>query len=207
MNRISPRQVIHDWRATDLSITARTGQAITLARADAVARIASKAGIWSAVPNGLVRFGYYGSEFGALFESGYNQNALGSNLFGDATYWGWNTPFTVAAMTSAIGGQVATKHTDSAGGSHYRSQGIGTFVNAQADCSWMLLENVDATESMIGIFDGSASAFLAAAKLTWSGLATAADQGTAPSGYGVINLGTGPNGGQLALLWVTGTGT
>lgn len=134
-------------------------------------------------------------------------SAGGSNLFADGTYWAGNTNFTLAAATSCIAGQVATRHTPAASYSS-RYQTVGTFVNGQTDCCWVIIENDPtnpAYDSSILIYDNTAASTLGGVYFVWgtSGLTPAGS----PAAYGVDELGTGPNGGRLVRLWVTATGT
>lgn len=140
-----------------------------------------------------------------LREGAGTNSALGSCSFGDGTYWDNAAPHTLAAATSCIAGQTATKNTNISVAAASRSQTIGTFVNAQTDCVSVILENVDATTTRIGIRDATAAAYVHSVDLTWATLATATVTGSGTSG--AIDLGTGPNGGRLVRFWLTATGT
>lgn len=187
-----------------------TGQGFTATRADATtcARYRDSSGIWQVVAANVLRDAHYhydGTQnvVTLLREGASTNSALGSCSFADGTYWGGNTDFTIAAVTSCIAGQTAYKHTDAAGGANRRAI-IGTFVNAQTDCISVIFENVDAVTSRLNFYDETAGATMAIADLTWA-TGTVASAGGAGS-VGVIPLGTGPNGGAMYRLWVNGTG-
>lgn len=139
-----------------------------------------------------------------LREGAGTNAALGACSFADGTYWATSANFTYAAVTSCISGQVATKHTDSAG-STARTQSVGVFVNAQTDCFSDIFENVDGTTLRYGIRDATAGAYVYIVELTWATKSVAAVLGSGTAG--VIDLGTGPNGGTLLRVWITATGT
>lgn len=142
---------------------------------------------------------------GLLLEGARSPTDLGSCSFGDSTYWNNGASYVLASAISCFRGQTATKHTcPASSGTRYKSMGV--FVSGQTDCAAIIVEQGSAATCNVGIYDGTATASLARAYLTWAtmGVATV---GT-PAGSGVIQLaGTGPNGGKLALLWVTATGT
>ena len=162
-------------------------------------------GVWQSAAVDVLRDGHYvGSVRTTLREGAGTNSALGSSNLSITTYWSNAGGITLAAATSCIAGQVATKHTD-ATGSQARIQNIGTFVNGQTDCAWLLIESVDATNSDIYIYDATAAAVLSRVRVTWSTLAVTVITGS-PAQYGAINYGTGPNGGKLVALYLTGTG-
>lgn len=137
-------------------------------------------------------------------------SALGSNLFSNNTYWAGNTSYTITSALSCISGQTAWKHTNlNAASSRSRTQTAGTFVNGQTDCVYFIVENDvanPAATATVTIFDNTASAVLGGITMTWATLALSTFI-AAPTASGVQNLGTGPNGGQMVLLWMTATGT
>lgn len=132
--------------------------------------------------------------------------AFGACSFGDTTFWTNPGTETLAAATSCVSGQTATKHTLVDVGSP-RIQNVGTFVNAQTDCVSVLIEQGTATISDLAIFDTSASATLAAVRLTWATMAVTTQIGVPAASGATLLAGTGPNGGKLALFWMTATGT
>lgn len=197
----------------------RVGQAgMTHTRADSTtcATYRDSSGIWQTAAANILREGHwhYDSTLGysvltTLREGAGTNSALGACNFNAAgTYYDGAGTFTISeAVTSCISGQTAYKHT-AAGAARYRSQAVGTFVNAQSDCDSWILENdltVPATTSDIKINDETAGAALVTATLTWATKTAAITAGAGTCG--VIDLGTGPNGGAMVRVWVTGTGT
>jgi hypothetical protein len=81
-----------------------------------------------------------------------------------------------------------------------RTQTFGTFVNGQTDCFYVIVENTNAVTTSIGIFDGTASAFVNLVDFTWSTKTVATSAGSGAKG--VIALGNG-----RYLVWVAATGT
>jgi hypothetical protein len=67
VNRISPRQLLLDWRAEDRSVIPRTGQTTNSSRSSSGA-IYDQSGIVAQVPSNAPRFGFYGSYFGMFIE-------------------------------------------------------------------------------------------------------------------------------------------
>jgi hypothetical protein len=200
VNRISPRQLLFDWRAEDRSLNPRTGQVLPFTRAS-LGAVLDQNGVYSIVPNNAPRLGIVGGNFGLLLEGGRTESALGSNSFANGAYWAGDTDFTIATATSCIAGQVASKHTNNnVSAFRARGQSIGTFVNGQTDCFYVILENTNAVTTAIGIFDSTASAQVHLVDFTWSTktVATTAGSGT----KGVVALGNG-----RYLVWITATGT
>lgn len=164
-------------------------------------------GIWQTAAADVPRYTHYQyngtTNVVTLLREGAGTNsALGSCSYSDATYWSNMLAYTRTAKTSCISGQTAQQVTGTTGGI---AQVIGTFVNGQTDCESLLIENVDSVTSNIRIYDTTAAAYAITVLLTW---ATKSASITAGAGTcGVIDLGTGPNGGALVRLWLTFTGT
>jgi hypothetical protein len=130
----------------------------------------------------------------------YTNLALQSaNLADVGSPWAGNGSFAIEAATSVIPGQTAWKHTSTSG---FRNQEIGVFTGAPETVVF-LVENVDAETSRVGLFTGSV--FEVFVRLTWATMAVA--DPVAGSDVGVVDLGTGPNGGALALIFATNSGT
>lgn len=139
---------------------------------------------------------------GVLLRRAATNSALGSSDLSITTYWvNDSSRFTLAsAGASVIHGQVATRHTNTAAGaSASRYQTVGSFVNGQTDCFWVIQENVDSLVPEIGIWDDTAGAWVHRASFTWATKATATVTGSGTSG--AINLGSG-----RYLFYVTATG-
>jgi len=190
----------------------RTWQNETFSRADSTtcAHQRGADGIWRTVPANVKRDNHYplGSSMDrhVLLEPSRVNSALGACSCGDTTYWGNTGPFTLAAATSCIAGQVATKHTCASAVDSARYQNVGTFVNGQTDTLSWIVENVDALVSRFEITDLTAGATAASVTITWAN-GTIATTGT-PAGSGLTLLNaTGPNGGALYHVWVAFTGT
>lgn len=135
-----------------------------------------------------------------LMEGARVNQAAGSNLFADSTYWTDSAAFTLTPTTSIVAGQTAQRHQFVAG-NNWRTQVTGTFTNGQTDVLYVILENVDAVSTQLMFWDNTASGAAAYVTLTWAtkGLANG---GAAVTGSGLINLG----GGRY-LLWLSMTGT
>ena len=141
---------------------------------------------------------------GLLIESGKTNIIDDSN---DITTGNWTTqgaPTLVAAENTLFEGHQGIEFQGAAS-----TQGVwqdqGTFVDTQEDCASVILENIDATVSRIGIYDATAAAFVHRIELTWSTKAVATTDGS--GGLGVEDLGIGPNGGEMVRIYVTATGT
>lgn len=176
----------------------------TFSRADATtcATYRDSSGIWQTVAANIKRSAHYHYDGTASYrttlrEAASTNSALGACSYASDSYWVGSASFTIATATSCIAGQTAYKHTAN---SQTRSQAIGTFVNGQADCASMIVENVDGLRSDIGIRDNTAAAWLVRARITWSSKAASITDGSGTAG--VIDLG----GGRYRL-WVVGTGT
>lgn len=186
---------------------ASLGATFTRADATTCARYRDSAGIWQVVAANVLRNQHFpipATQQSILLEPSRVNSALGACSFGDNTYWTQAADFTIATATSCISGQTAYKHT-AIGAGKSRPQSIGTFVNGQTDCLCITLENVDTTLSTLTIYDYTAGAVVHSVRLTWASLSVAIVVGSGTSG--VIDLGTGPNGGRLVRLWITATGT
>lgn len=141
-----------------------------------------------------------------LLEPACTNSALGSSDFSITTYWSASAGYTLAAATSCISGQAATKHTNTSVANVLRAQNIGTFVNGQVDVLYAIVEGGTAPTTRVEIFDATAAANAGTATYTWAtdSIATSGS----PTGSGrVVLAATGPNGGKLVLIWVSFTGT
>lgn len=203
--RRTSRLLFH-WRSSDLSLTPVAAEVPTFSRASGGGLVTDSRGYYRDVAQYQPRFGMiYDAATGLwatpalLLEDARTNSALGSCLFADGTYWTNNADFTLAAAASCIPGQAASKHTDAAG-SHWRTQTVGVFVNAQTDCFSAVVENVDATTTDLVFWDNVTAAALGVARLTWATHAVALAAGTGT--VGVRDLG----GGRY-LVWLACTGT
>lgn len=114
----------------------------------------------------------------------------------------------ISPVTSVILGQTAYKHVnDGLGSGRSRWQAAGTLTGSPETAS-TIIENVDAVESTLGIYDFTAGGFVAEGTFTWATEAFVEDgagQGSATA-YRVKQLAvSGPNGGAVYRLTVTGT--
>lgn len=163
-------------------------------------------GIWQTANTNVLRDAHWqydtllGRSVRTLLREGASTNsALGSSNFGITTYWSNGSAMTLAAATSCIAGQTATKHTTNSV-SPRREQTIGTFVNGQTDCYAVILENVDAAVSGIVVRDLTALGNLALAEFTWATHTAAITGGSGTTG--AVDLGNG-----RYLFWLAATGT
>jgi hypothetical protein len=116
---------------------------------------------------GVIRDSHYafsnqtqGFEKCVLLEGGSTNLALGSNLFGDGTYWQNPNHFVLTPAPSIVAGQTATRHLNNgdSSGLNFRAQTVGTFVNGQTDTFYVIVENdptMPATTMRMGIYDTS----------------------------------------------------
>lgn len=188
----------------------------TVTRATAAYQFSHATGLYTSVSSGVDRCQHdvYSAGLAAWVtntrlagEPQRTNGALGSNLFADGTYWAGNASFTLASALSCISGQTATRHTPSVS-FQSRYQAVGTFVNGQTDCAWIIIENDPtnpAYDSSILLYDNTAGATLGGVYFVWG--TSALTPAGSPAAYGLDELGTGPNGGRLVRLWVTATGT
>ena len=146
-----------------------------------------------------------GNKRGALIEASRTNELLDAADFTAASDWGGDSDFTITTATSAISGETAYKHeNDGSGGGKKRDQTVGTLTGSDETVS-AIIENEDAGDSLIGIRDTTASAWVIRAKFDWSTEAASVESGSGTVGWD--DLGTGPNGGKMIRLWATGSGT
>jgi hypothetical protein len=196
--RTSPRNLLLDWRATDLSLQARNGQPGTLVRAG-TGTVIDANGVLSSVANNVPRFGYVYGQFGLLLEPPRANSAPFSSDVSNAV-WA-SSGISLAPTTSIIAGQtaqIATCTNPSLG--QRLLQNVGTFVNGQKDTGYWILENVSATTSLVAINDVTAAAYVGVATFTWATKTVALTSGSGT--VGSLALGNG-----RYLVWLTITGT
>ena len=176
-------------------VTPMASLGMTATRADSTtcARYRDQAGIWQLATANVPRelnYVYGDGRPSLLREAASTNSALGACSFADGTYWAGNASFTLAAATSCIAGQSATKHTDAAGGA-VRTQNVGVFVNGQTDCEQYILEDTGDgnASSDITIYDATVGAALYTARVTWATKTIATTAGT--GACGIINDGNG----------------
>lgn len=123
-----------------------------------------------------------------------------------ATTWVKSATMGRADVSSIVSGQVASKFTGGGGSSESAAQSVA-LSNTTAYTFWTILEEGSAPTAYIGLRNDSAASWIGLALFTWSTGAIVTAAGTLTAS-GVINLGTGPNGGRLRLVWAsTSTGT
>ncbi|HEX6940212.1 MAG TPA: hypothetical protein VF158_12430, partial [Longimicrobiales bacterium] len=129
-----------------------------------------------------------------------------SSNFAAGSAWTGEASFTLEPVASLISGQTAYKHTnDGLVSSRNRAQTRGV-LTGQPETFYLVIENVDAASTGWGIFDATASAFVARGSFTWATETAQVIEGTGPVRTMKI-ADAGPNGGVVYLLAVTGTGT
>lgn len=195
-----PTGLLFRYRAGLDSVAALRG---TFTRAS-TATYLDAAGVVQTAGAGVLRDAHYLGGVRHTLLEGARSNALLASSTIDTASAPWTSPgdFTITPAASCIAGQTAYQHRNLGTlGSRARTQIVGTFTT-QADCLWMIAENVDAASTTIGIRDTTAGAFVAQLVFTW------ATNSTGISGYASDVVG-----GALALpnnrwlLWVSGTGT
>ncbi len=195
VNQERTRRIGGGSAAAFLYRTGGTGiglEGMTATRADSTtcARYQDASGIWQLAPANVLRSSHYiGGIITTLREGAGTNSALHSADFTDAAWVGGGS-FTLAAATSCLAGQSATKHTDAAGGA-VRTQNVGIFVNGQTDCEWYILEDTGDgnAASDITLYDATVSAALYTARVTWATKTIATTAGT--GSCGIINDGNG----------------
>lgn len=143
-------------------------------------------------------------------EGASTNSALGSNLFGDSTYWAQSAQFAVTSVPSCIAGQVAWQHINNTGLSNRaRNQNIGVFVNGQSDCaSWIIKPNANVADqalvTVFGIRDQVVGDWVNIVSVTWATLAVQQIGGTVGGTAGIRALG---NGWYQVYVVAAGTAT
>lgn len=133
-------------------------------------------------------------------------NALLNSGDTEATGWAGGTGWTKASATSIINGGTARQYTnDGVTSSNNRYQQLSTLGSDSLVAS-MIVENVDATESRVGIYDQTAASFVARADYVWStGAVTLHSVAGTDAGVRVETLAeSGPNGGKVVRLTAYG---
>lgn len=156
-----------------------------------------------AVSADTIRDSNYEQTTRTILLEGTGTNQLFSSCDFSAGNVDWNAgvaDFTVVPVPSCIAGQTAYQQTNKGlNVSRARSQTRGTFTGAPETFS-VILENVSAVTSRIGIFDVTANSMVAAADFTWSTHTATVNQGS--GAVVVVDMG----GGRYRVC-LTGTGT
>jgi hypothetical protein len=151
-----------------------------------------------------------GEKEGILLEGTSTNNINSSCNFAATSAWGAvGALFTLSTAESLIEGQVATKHTLANDNlTHGRAQVLGTSATnvINVDCSFAIVENVDAAATSLGIRDQTVGRWICLAKLNWeTKVVTVLNQiGTYSRAYANKLLDVGPNGGEVYQLVVIG---
>lgn len=150
--------------------------------------------------------GANGLKSGAIFEeSGANRATYSTDINGaDWTDVGGNT-YTTVGVTPLLSGQTTQKFTNAGStGNKGVQQTIGTFT-ASWESGAIIVENVDASEFEVGVYNTVATNYAALVTLDFG--TENVTGGTTGSGssqeYRVEDLGTGPNGGQMYRVYWT----
>jgi hypothetical protein len=207
----TPRRIsrsIFSWASRDVTLTARTAHVPTFARAG-VAWAADSIGLHRQPVYSAPRWSWWDSDGDGIAEPHLilEDTRVGqlTNSGAPTTAGSWtNSTWTAnVAATSCIFGQTARLVTDPGGGSKNFSQQFGTFVNGQNDVAHVIVEAAAsnaATVTDLGVYDFTASAFVAMARFTWATKTSAIVTGAGTTG--VVNLGNG-----RYLVWCCATGT
>lgn len=152
-----------------------------------------------------------GEKEGILLEASTTNNVNSSCDFSRTSAWGNpGTGFILNTAESLVDGQVAMKHTlANSGVTHGRNQLIGPSVTSSSniDCAFAIVENVDATQSAIGIRDGTAGKWICYARFNWTTgtiTETLNEIGTYYRAYAKKLMDTGPNGGPVYQIIAIG---
>lgn len=144
-----------------------------------------------------------GAVRGMLIEEARTNLLLKSADIAASSTWQGAGDFTLETVVSAIDGGTAYKHTNGGSSSNRaRWQDVGNFTGNPETIS-ILIENVSASMTRLDMWDRTAAGYICNADLDWSDLSVSAKSGATAR---VMDLGTGPNGGQLVLLETTVTG-
>lgn len=208
---------IVDFRAADLwkpdggpaiegdEITCRTGQIITTSR-DGRAFTIDSNGRLGKVPKHAPRIGIFDGEPHLTGEGASTNEVTDSNDFSAGSDWGAGTGFTISAVNSVFLGETAYKHVDDGAGSRVRTQAVGV-LSSGAETFSVIVENVDALITTIGLRD-EANGWVILATFTWATGAIVEDNstyGTSESFRAELLSNSGPNGGAVYRISVTGT--
>lgn len=140
-------------------------------------------GVWEAATNEVT----FSNQFSSWLGVGYTESNVTS--IGDSL------------------GLTATQLVTDGTANRNKYRDAGTF-SAGKETSYFIFENVDATESVVRLFDATATAEVARATLTWAtGAVVAADgaAGTGSTGSAELLSASGPNGGAVYLVSLTVT--
>lgn len=151
-------------------------------------------------------------EVGALIE-GLNQiNLVLKSCDVDAalTEWTQTGVFTLAvAQPLILGGTEVQPHRttnpNDATGRHFR-QDVGTLTGNE-ECVMLIVENIDALITRLGMRDSTASTWIHQVELTWATGVITTVNGSGEVLANEVIAAVGPNGGEVRRIVITGTGT
>src|SRR5690606_20994725 len=128
------------------------------------------------------------------------------NLPASGSAWAATSDFAVSAAASIFSGQTAWRHQNlGTAAFRFRSQLLGT-LTGQPETASVIVERVDASETMLSIYDVTLGVHVAQARLDWAtGTATVSTGAGTAHAQKLANAG--PNGGPVYRLSITGTGT
>lgn len=160
---------------------------------------------WIACSANSLRFSVYDStgQSGLLVED--EQTNLCTYSSEDHASWGvFNA--TKAASLSCIDGKAGFKLTGSATNGQ-AGKNVGVF-SGNPEVFYVIMESGDSATADISIYNATAANHALRVRLTFAtgAVTTVTQTGTGPAS-GSINLGAGPNGGTLWLLWAKVTST
>ncbi len=137
-----------------------------------------------------------------------NQFFESNELSTDVTYWVGGSFFTITPVTSIYPGKTAYQHICNAASNRSRNQTLtaadGVWAEGRTDWIWCVIENIDAVDTRLGLYDQDTLGWVRRMDFTWATHTFANVTGSGGEYYAA--LGTGPNGGELALIGIGATG-
>ncbi|MDR7034483.1 hypothetical protein [Mesorhizobium sp. BE184] len=107
----------------------------------------------------------------------------------------------VTPVASIFSGGTSYKFAGNGTGSTSRTQTTATLPDSSPVCHWAIIEQDTGTFYEWGVYDLSAGAFIGGARFNWATETVSVLFGSLVRS-GVVNLGIGPNGGKLRLVWL-----
>jgi hypothetical protein len=149
---------------------------------------------------------------GLLIEGSRQNLVLQSHrVDGNSPWTKFGSPvFDSTGLVALFSGKTPYKFTnDNAGSGRFVDQALVTTYGANPVCGYAILENVNATESLVSLARPGGSS-IAYVSYNWAtGVATGynGSVGTLVASGAIVLSNVGLNGGKVVLLWVSGTAT
>jgi len=122
-----------------------------------------------------------------------------------ATYWPDGSDFSYVAATGYSSFATPYKTTNTNQTFRARTQAVTTLTGIE-ETYYLIIENVDATNTSLGIYDSTAAGWVYLADFDWTTHVLSDSQGTGTPSVALIS-NDGPNGGEVYRLEIKCTGT